>query len=331
MASSPIAFVTGGTGFIGSHLVERLLAQKYAVRCLIRNPDKPGYLKNLPVELVHGDLFSSSALETAITGVDYVYHVAGVVGSKTKEGFYRGNRDATKNLTGIAARVNRHLKKFVFVSSGAAIGPSPSHSAIDESVQYHPITTYGKSKMEAELEVLKFKDELPVTIVRPTVVYGPRDPATFDYFNTINKGFEPLVGFQDKFVSMVYATDLVTGILLAGESDRSAGQSYFLGSERGYSWREIGDITKSVMGKKALRIRLPEPLVYAVAATAGIFSLLNEKPSVLNFEKGRDMVQDYWVFDISKAKADLGYNPAISLEDGIRKTVLWYKQNGWMK
>ena len=269
-------------------------------------------------------------LERAISGVDYVFHVAGAVGSRDKEGFYRQNRDATRNIVEIAAKTNPHLKKFLFVSSGAAVGPATAEKAVDESTPYHPITTYGKSKMEAELEVLKFNASLPVTIVRPTAVYGPRDPATFDYFKTIDRGLEPLVGFQNKFVSLVHSTDVVSGILLAGESEKAIGQTYFLGSERPYTWQEIGDITKRVMNKKAIRIHLPEPLVYAVAATAGILSMFSAKPSVLNFEKGRDMVQNYWTFDISKARRELGYTSVVSLQEGIRETVDWYRKNGWM-
>lgn len=328
--ASPCAFVTGGTGFIGSHLVDRLLSRGYKVRCLIRNPKKPGYLENLPVELFVGDLFSSEALEKGIAGVDYVYHVAGVVGSRDKEGFYRQNRDGTKNIVEITVRINPRLTRFVFVSSGAAVGPAKPGRMVDETTPYHPITTYGKSKMAAELEVLKFKDAIPTTIVRPTAVYGPRDPATFDYFNTINRGIEPLVGFIDKRVSLVHSTDLVSGLLLAGESEVAKGQVYFLGSNRAYSWREIGDTTKKIMGKKTFRIRLPEPLVYAVAVTAGLFSSFSEKPSVLNFEKGRDMVQDSWTFDSSKAKHDFGYEPIVELPDGIAETVAWYRKHGWM-
>jgi nucleoside-diphosphate-sugar epimerase len=328
--ASPSAFVTGGTGFIGSHLVERLLSLGYKVRCLIRNPKKPGYLENLPVELFTGDLFSSEALEKGIAGVDYVYHVAGVVGSRDKQGFYRQNRDGTKNVVEIAARINPQLTRFVFVSSGAAVGPAKPGKMVDETTPYHPITTYGKSKKAAELEVLKFKDVIPTTIVRPTAVYGPRDPATFDYFNTINKGIEPLVGFREKRVSLVHSTDLVSGILLAGESKAATGQVYFLGSNRAYSWREIGDVTKKIIGKRAFRIRLPHPVVYAVAVTAGLFSSFSEKPSVLNFEKGRDMVQDSWTFDSSKALRDLGYQPAIELPEGIAETVAWYRKHGWM-
>lgn len=324
------AFVTGGTGFIGSHLVERLLARGYAVRCLVRDPQKLGYLSALPVEKFYGDLFSTSVLEKAIEGVDCVYHVAGVVASKTKEGFYKGNRDATRNIIEVTARVNPTLKKFIHVSSLAAVGPGVGQTPVDENTPFHPITTYGKSKMAAEEEVLKFNTVLPITIVRPPAVYGPRDPATFDFFKTIYGGLEPIVGFTDKFVTLVHSSDLVSGIVLAGESTVSAGQTYFLGSEKIYSWNEIGTVTKQVMGKKALRIRLPEPLVYAVAAVVGFFASFGSKPSVLNFEKGRDMVQANWTVDVSKAKRELGFKQEMELAEGVRQTVKWYIDNKWM-
>jgi len=324
------AFVTGGTGFIGSHLVESLLEKGYTVRCLVRDENKPGYLAGLPVEMFYGDLFSTDVLERAIAGADYVYHVAGVVASKTKEGFYHGNRDASRNIIAITARVNPTLKKFIHVSSLAAVGPGAGSAPVDETTPYHPITTYGKSKMEAEQEVLKFSATLPITIVRPPAVYGPRDPATFDFFKTIYGGLEPIVGFTDKYVTLVHSSDLVNGIILAGESEKSAGQTYFLGSEKIYSWNEIGTVTKQVMGKKAFRIRLPEPLVYAVAATVGFFASFGSKPSVLNFEKGRDMVQSNWTVDVSKAKRDFGFRQNMELPEGVRQTVQWYIDNKWM-
>ncbi len=326
----PIAFVTGGTGFIGSHVVNRLLSKGYSVRCLVRNSKKLGYLKDLPIEIFEGDLFSNGALERGIEGAQYVYHVAGVVAAKTKEEFYRGNRDATRNIIEITSRVNPSVKKFVHISSQTATGPGSGKTPVTETTPYHPITTYGKSKMESELQVLKFKEKIPVTILRLPAVYGPRDPATFDYFKSAYMGLELMIGFKDTYVSLAHCHDIVSGILLAGESEKSNGEIYFLGSEQFYTWSEIGFVTRKVMNRKTLRIRVPKPLVFVVGGISEIASKFKEKPSVLNFEKSYDLIQDNWCCDISKAKKDLDYKQEVTLSDGIKETVQWYLDNKWM-
>ncbi|MCK9409917.1 MAG: NAD-dependent epimerase/dehydratase family protein [Bacteroidetes bacterium] len=330
MSSHPIAFVTGGTGFIGSHLIDRLLSQGYHVRALVRNPKKLGFLKNLPIEIIEGDLFSIAALETAITDADYVYHVAGLVAAKSKKEFYRGNRDATRNMIEITARVNPTVKKFVHISSQTAVGPGSGMMPVNESTVARPLTTYGKSKLASEFEVLKFKETIPVTILRVSAVYGPRDTATFDYFRSAYKGVELLIGFHDTYVSLVHSTDLVTGIILAGENEIAKGQTYFLGSEQYYTWNEIGYVTKSVLNKKLFRVRVPKPLVFIIAGISEIASKFKEKPSVLNFEKAYDLTQDNWCCDISKAKNELGYRQNITLVDGVKETISWYVDNKWI-
>lgn len=325
-----IAFVTGGTGFIGSHLVERLLSKGYHVRALVRNTAKLGYLKDLPIEIVEGDLFSLNALERGIAGAQYVYHVAGAVAAKTKEEFYRYNQFGTKNVVETAARVNPSLKKFIHISSQTAVGPGSGKTPVNESAVPHPLTTYGKSKLASEQEVLKFKEKIPVTILRVSAVYGPRDTATFDYFKSAYMGLELLIGFKDSYVSLVHSSDLVTGILLAGESEKANGRTYFLGSENFYSWNEIGFITRSVMKKKLIRVRVPKPLVFVIAGISEFASRFKEKPSVLNYEKAYDLTQENWCCDITKAKTDLGYKQEVTLEEGIRETVKWYLDNKWM-
>jgi len=326
----PIAFVTGGTGFIGSHLIDRLLSKGYHVRALVRNTKKLGYLKDLPIEIIEGDLFSTTALEKAIEGAQFVYHVAGLVAAHSKEEFYRGNRDATKNIIEITSRVNPNIKKFIHISSQTAVGPGKGMTAVNESVEPRPLTTYGKSKLASEQEVLKFKGKLPVTILRVSAVYGPRDTATFDYFKSAYMGLELLIGFHDTYVSLVHSTDLVTGIILAGESEKANGQIYFLGSEQYYTWNEIGYVTKSVLNKKLFRVRVPKPLVFVIAGISELASKFKAKPSVLNYEKAYDLTQDNWCCDITKAKTELGYKQEVTLADGVKETIKWYLDNHWM-
>ncbi len=323
--------ITGATGFIGSHLAEQLSKKDYQLRCFIRKTSDIRWLQHLPVEYVYGDFSNDDSLRRAVTNVDAIYHVAGVVASKSREGFYRVNQFATRDLLKAARRYNQHISRFIHVSSLTAVGPSLDGRPVNETTPYHPITTYGRSKMEAEKEVLKYDGVFPWTITRPPAVYGPRDVATFDFFRSAARGIIPLVGFGKKYVSIVHVRDLVNGIMLAGERPEGANQVYFIGGRRYYDWDEIGETTMQVLGRNALKVRAPEFLTYAVAGIVGLFSLFRRKPSVLNWEKAKDMVQKEWTCDTSKATTELGYSESISLEAGIRETIDWYRREGWMK
>jgi len=324
------ALVTGATGFIGSHLVELLLKKDYAVRVLLRKTSDTIWLKDLPLEKVTGDLFDVHALEEAVTGVDYVFHSAGVTKSRTAEGYFQGNTEGTKNILEAVRRSNPSLKRFVHVSSQAAAGPSPGKNPITEAVKAHPITTYGMSKWASEQLCMKMKGELHVTIVRPAVVYGPRDKDVFEFFHTIARGLQPMAGMTEKYVSMIYVADLVRGIWLASENPAAVAQTYFLTSSMAYGWKDIGEVTRHVMGKKAIRVKIPKWGIFTVAAVAEGIASLSSKPALINFEKARDMVQDYWTSSPEKADRDLGFRQEISLEEGIRETVNWYKEHGWL-
>lgn len=325
------ALITGATGFIGSHLAEHLHSKGYALRCFVRPTSNIRWLRHLPIEYVKGDFFDEQSLSNAVTDVDVIYHSAGVVASKTKQGFFEGNQFATRNLLAAVQKTNRSLTRFVHISSQAAVGPSSPDHPINEETPYHPITTYGISKMEAEKEVRKYGQALPWTIVRPPAVYGPRDTATLDFFRTASRGIIPLAGFTKKLVSLVHVRDLVTGIILAGEKKEGLNQIFFVGSERAYDWEEISRMTLEVFGRKAIVVRVPEFLVYTIAGISGFVSLFKTKPSVLNWEKGKDMVQEAWTCDSSKARKLLGYKETVSLKDGIRETIEWYRKEGWIK
>ena len=172
--------ITGATGFIGSHLAEGLHKKGYSVRCLVRRTSNLQWLNGVSIEYVYGDLFDEQILRQAVSGVDYVYHLAGITKAKTKEEYYRGNHLATHNLLQAVLTTNPKLKRFVHVSSEAAVGPNTHDKPVNEQTPFHPITTYGKSKMEAEKECFALMDKLPITIIRPSVVYGPRDKDVFE-------------------------------------------------------------------------------------------------------------------------------------------------------
>jgi dihydroflavonol-4-reductase len=325
------ALITGGTGFIGSHLVELLVKKGYAVRCLIRRTSDTRWLSGVPAEYVYGDLFDADALREAVGGVDFVYHAAGVTKSKTKEGYYTGNTTGTANLLDAVKKFNPTLKRFVHLSSQTVAGPSPTKTPITEEVDPRPITTYGMSKLKAEEECRKVSSSFPITILRLPAVYGPRDKDVFEFFNTIGKGLQPMVGFREKYVSLLHVADVVRGLVMAAESPVTAGQTYFISSKGVYGWREVGDVAKRVMEKAVLRVRIPEFGVYLVSAFAEFFALFSSKPALINFEKARDMVQDYWTCDSSRANRDFGFEQEISLEEGMRETIAWYRAEGWLR
>lgn len=322
--------ITGANGFIGSHIAEKLHAKGYALRCLVRTTSNVGWLKHLPVEFVYGDLCDDDIPESAFHDVDYVYHLAGTTKAKTREEYFRGNQRATANLLSAALTHAKNLRRFVHVSSQAAVGPTLNGTPVNEETPFHPITTYGVSKMEAEKECLKLMGKLPITIARPPAVYGPRDKDVFAFFSSMNKGLQPMIGFDNKLVSLIHVRDLVDGIVLAGEHPKGTGQTYFISSERYYNWKEVGEITAGVMGRRALRLRIPEFIVYTLAGCSELLGMMSSKPVLLNFEKARDIVQSAWTCSIDKAKTDLGFRESMTLEEGIRDTVKWYKKEGWI-
>ncbi len=325
------ALVTGATGFVGSHLVDYLLQRAYAVRCIVRSTSDTRWLDGKPVEVVRGDLFDDEALRAAVSGVDYVYHAAGLTKAKTREEYFRANATGTRNILEATLKHNPTLKRFVHISSQAAVGPSESITPITEEREARPITTYGKSKWQAEVECRAVQQRLPITIVRPPVVYGEREKDVLEFFRTYSRGLQPMVGFSEKYVSMIHIADLVRGIVLAGETERARGQTYFITSKEVYGWRQIGDATRKAMKRGALRVHVPEFAVYVIAAFAELGALFSSKPALINFEKAQEMVQNYWTCDHTKAKRELGFEQEISLEEGVTRTVQWYIREGWLK
>ncbi|HRN27304.1 MAG: NAD(P)-dependent oxidoreductase [Ignavibacteriaceae bacterium] len=330
MQTQEIAVVTGANGFVGSHLVDNLLSKGLKVRCLVRKSSNLRWLDGKNVEIFNSGLSDKDGLRKAFKDANYIFHVAGVVKSKTAEGYFKGNVDTTRNLLEVALESKSSIKRFLVVSSQTVSGPSTEGKPVNEETECNPITTYGRSKLEEEKLALSYKDKLPITICRAPAVYGERDTEIFIYFQTFNKGLTTTIGFNKKELSLIHVVDLVEGFYLAAMSEKAVGQIYFIGSEKFYTWQEINSITSKVLNKKPIIIKVPHFLVYTIASVAQFFAMFSSKPATLNIEKAKDITQQYWTCDTSKAIRDLGYKQKISIEDGIKRTCDWYKEMKWI-
>lgn len=322
--------ITGSNGFIGSHLVERLLTQHYHIKCLVRKTSVLKWIEHLPIELVHGDIMDFDSLAPAISNVDYIYHLGGLLRTSRESEFFRVNCEGTKNLLEACRRKNPSLKRFIYVSSQAAAGPSNDGAPLIETDIPAPISMYGKSKLRAEQVVLEFQNIFPVTIIRPPAVYGPRDDDILGIFKYIKRGIKPLVGNQEKMVSLIYIADLVRGIHLAGEHSQAENEVFFMSNRNGYRWIEIEDTIAQVMNKNALTIRLPEFMLDMMANFSEQMARVFKNPAILNRDKAAEMKQNYWLIDSSKAEKKIGFVPQISLTQGIEETYQWYRLQGWL-
>jgi dihydroflavonol-4-reductase len=326
-----LVLVTGGNGFIGSHLVEALVKKDYEVRCLVRKTSNLMWLKDVPVEYVYGDVTNPDSLASAVHGADYVYHLAGVVEAKRTETFYKVNVQGTEHLLQACVEHAPNLKRFVYASSQSAAGPCTKGTCVDESDHPNPITHYGRSNLQAEEVALSYKEKIPATIIRPPAVYGPRDTMILPYFQIVKKGIKPLLGLgRKKYISLSYVEDLVRGFILAAESDKAIGETYYIGDERAYSRAEVLDGIAEVLSIKAVTIHVPDFVAQVAAGISALLSLLAPKSASLSWGKAKELVQKYWTCDPSKAKRDFGFESHVGLREGLQITADWYKEQGWL-
>ncbi len=326
-----LACITGATGFIGSHLADYLIAEGTDVRALIRPTSNLRWLKDKPVELVQGDIRDAASLDRFLAGADEIYHIAGLVKARSEQEYFEANETSTRRMLEAAARVAPDIRRFLFVSSQTAAGPAESPEApVTEESPCRPITAYGRSKLAAEKLVASFNGSIPSTIVRPPAVFGPRDTEILVYFKTVSRGLNSIIGFQDKRLNLIYSADLVDGIIKAARHPASVGQTYFIASERLYSWPEIAAITGKALGRKYLTLRIPHAVVYAVAGVAQTIAAVRGKAATLNIEKARDLTRRYWVCDAAKARRDLGFGERHTLDEAFARTIGWYRENGML-
>jgi len=325
------AFVTGGTGFVGSHLAEALVSRNYEVHCLVRRTSDLKWLEGLNVRLVYGSVTDPESLAAAVREKDIVFHVAGLTKARSAAEFLAVNAGGTRNVLAACKAHNPAVRRVVYVSSQAAAGPSRDGIPLTEESPCRPVCNYGRSKLGGEQAAAQFASDLPVTIVRPSAVFGPRDRDVFFMFQFVNRGILPLIGSRDMRLSLIHVKDLAAAIVLAGERPEAAGQTYFAANPEPCRWVEAGEIVALALGKKARRVRIPIAVVWLVAAVARGISVFRRSPPVLSPDKVRQLKQAHWACSTAKIASTLGFRPRFSLEEGLRDTLRWYKENGWLK
>lgn len=325
-----VAAVTGANGFVGSHMVDYLLDKGLYVKSIVRKTSNLRWLEKKDTELCTCGLMDVDALRTVFQDADYIFHIAGTTKTKTLDGFMQGNVSLTRNVLE-AARGLDNIRKIVVTSSIAAVGPMPAGEIMDEKKELLPIDPYGKSKAAQEKLCSEYMNCLPISIVRPPVVYGERDVEVYRYFQTVNSRLRPLVGlWGKKELSMIYVVNLVEGLYLAAIKEVAKGQTYFFTDPTHYDWAQIGRVATRLLNKKSLPLRIPHFLVYSIAGMSQVYSKITGRATLFNLDKARQMVAASWMCTSGKARRELNYNGAIGLEEGFKNTIDWYKERKWL-
>jgi nucleoside-diphosphate-sugar epimerase len=327
--------VTGASGFLGGHVAELLSNRGDRVRALVRKTSNKKHLEKLAnVELFEGGVEDVERVREAVDGVDAIVHAAGLTKARSTDEFFAINVGGTSNLVQAARSGSRGrpstVKRFVYVSSLTACGPSADGLPV-HAEQENPIDAYGRSKLAAEKVVLSAKDEMPVVILRPGAIYGPRDGEILEVFKTIQRGVLPLVGGGEAKGVYIYATDCAEACLRAIDSNVASGSVYFVDDGCGaIDQNKLFADAETALGRKArFRASLPVPVLMTVARGIEVFGRITNRAVMLTREKANMLLQ-HWICSSEVTRRELGWEPKVPWLEGIERSVAWYRENGWL-
>lgn len=322
--------VTGGTGFIGSHVVELLLERGHEVSCLVLPSEGPGWLAGKDVRLFEGSVLDRQSLGPFLEGADAIIHLAGLTRAKTEAEFMAVNADGAANLAEAALALPSPPRHIVAMSSLAAVGPSaPDGSCIDEEAPRRPLTPYGRSKAALEDVLAGYAGRIESTFIRAPGVYGPRDRDFLQYFRLVKRGLRLIIGPRN-VLSLVYVKTLARAIVSCVLNPAAYGQAFFVADGGTADWDELSAMIERAMGRRTLRIRIPEWVVAVVAFFSAIATPFLRKPPLVTRNKILEMRQPCWIVSTAKAERLIGFAPVASTADAMAETAAWYEAQGWL-
>jgi nucleoside-diphosphate-sugar epimerase len=321
--------VTGATGFLGGWVCTKLVATGHAVRALVRPQSDLSIVGPLGVETVAGAIEDRTSLARAVDGVDAIVHGAGLTMALRREDFERVNVGGTENLFAAVRASGAQLRRFVHISSLAVVGPSDGPWPPPADRPPSPVTTYGRTKAKGEAIALAAAPGIPVTVIRPPVVYGPRDRELLRVFRAAARGLLPVFAGAGA-VSLIHAEDCASAIETILRVDPPAGRVYAVDDGPPHTPEEIARAAAAAVGRRGLRIPIPRFAIYPAAAVSGAFARLRRRPTILTLDKAPEIAARFQVAGHEAITRDLGWRPAIAMGDGFRSTAAWYREHGWL-
>ena len=327
--------ITGASGFIGSFIVEEALRRGFETWAAVRKSSSREYLQDERIHFIELNLSSKEQLVEQLRPhqFDYVVHAAGVTKCLNKQDFMRINCEGTKNFVNAILELQMPIKRFVYLSSLSifgAIKEQQPYEEIKETDTPQPNTEYGKSKLEAEHYLESVSSRVPYIILRPTGVYGPREKDYFIMAKSIKQHSDFAVGYQRQDITFVYVKDVVQAVFLALEKGQN-GRKYFLSDGQVYQSTTFSDLIHEELGRPWwIRITAPVWVLRIITFVGEYVGQMTGKVTALNNDKYNILKQRNWRCDIQPAINELGYQPTYNLEQGVKETIQWYKDNGWL-
>lgn len=321
--------VTGGTGFIGSHLVATLAAQGCKPRVLVRSTSNTASLMSQGVECIVGGLDDLDSLVRAVRGVEMVIHLAAVTRARSEKEYFQVNAEGTQNLVNALRTAQPRPRRLVYVSSLAAAGPSVGGVQIEIGDVPRPITAYGRSKLAGEAACLTIADEMEVLILRPPAVYGPGDRDLFRCFQMATHGILPVPTGPTRLIQFIHVHDLRNALLCAVTAEQASGV-YHVAEAQPYAWGQITDWLAKAVGRQVWAVRVPQWSIRAAAAVSEFGAAMVGRATIFNREKAEELLAPGWLCETEAVKRDLGFEVRIPLPQGLVGTASWYREHGWL-
>ena len=329
--------VVGAGGFAGGFLVEEGLKRGYEMWAGVRASTSRKYLADSRIKFLELDFDEPETLARALSESlpegekwDWIIYNLGATKCLSFSDFSKINYEYLRNFTDALTASGKVPGKLLYMSSLSAVGPGDEkdYTPFTEKMIPHPNTRYGASKLKAEMQLAM--SGIPYIVFRATGIYGPRDKDYFLMFEAIKKGVDFSVGYKKQLLSFIYVEDLARAVYDALEK-APTGEVYNIAEPRTYTQKEFREIASEAVGRKhVLAVSMPLWGVRVVSFVAEKWGVARMKPSTLNRDKFNIMKQRNWAVDVSKARKMFGFDPKVDLREGVKRSVAWYKQEGWI-